>query len=139
MTNKPNTAPKPIDRFFARGDYAGETVANVAELRARSYDALPGIFARCVRNPEGFFCEGEFAKVLLARHAQEMFIANDAALQKVLTAQPLTKQDVDALTWLRSAAESFAYGLEELGHEGQLWVPGEVERLLAPFDDEVPF
>ena len=117
---------------------AGEIITDVDALRARSFDALPCLFASCLSNPDDHFAD-EFGSVLLAHHAQKMFEVNVRSLDKVLAGQPLDREDIDALTWLRAAAESFTTVIEKLRNEDQLWLPDEVKRAAMPFDGEVPF
>lgn len=119
---------------------AGEVVANVRAISQRSYDALPDIFACCYSTdfPEDFSA-GVFETVLLVIHAQTMSNATVLALDKVLASQPLTKEDISALSWSRSAAESLAAMIERLRNQDHLWVPAEVERAAKPVAGEVPF
>jgi hypothetical protein len=119
---------------------AGEVVANVIELRTRSYDALPSVFAyhHDWDFPEDFFA-GQFEATLLAIHAQAMFKANVLVLDKMLASQRLTKEDIAAVMWLRSAAESLSGTIESLRNHVPFYVPAEVERAAKPFAGEVPF
>lgn len=120
-------------------DYAGQVIENVIELRARSFESLPGIFACCLDNPS--VGNDEFEAILLAIHAQQMFRRNRLVIDRLLSTDgpQLTGDDVDALTWMKAACECLASSIESLRNSDQLWVPDPVRRALVPFEGEIPF
>ena len=119
-------------------DYAGELIANVLDLRAKSFEALPEIYASCHSLNIG---NDEFEVVLLAIHAQEMFRRNMQILARILRGEKwtLTDKETESLAWLQSAAEMLESSIETMRHNNQLWVPDPVRKALVPFKGDLPW